>query len=142
MFQTPFPLDETRIITAIRAAEAHTSAEIRVSVDRKAQHAAKDAAAQAFHRLGMHDTLHRNGVLILVQPTAKRFAVLGDRGIHAKVGQVFWDDQAHQLSRAFAAGRFTEGLEAAIAELGRQLALHFPPDVENPNELSDQIDRS
>jgi uncharacterized membrane protein len=141
MFKAKLPFDEARVIAAIRAAESRTSAELRVSVDRKAEHPPKEAAARAFHRLGMHQTEHRNGVLILIQPKAKRFAVLGDRGIHAHAGQAFWDRLAGLLSEAFAKGQFTEGLEAALAEAGRQLAEHFPAKSGNPDELPDSIDR-
>ncbi len=142
MFTAKLPFDEARIIAAIRAAESQTSAELRVSIDRKAEHPPKEAAARAFHRLGMHRTQYRNGVLILIQPKAQRFAILGDRGIHTHVGQAFWDRLARLLSEAFAQGQFTEGLEAALVEAGRQLAEHFPAEPGNPDELPDSIDRT
>ncbi len=49
------------------------------------------AAERAFDRLGMDRTKDRNGVLFFIVPSRKRFVVLGDEGIHAKVGQEFWD---------------------------------------------------
>ena len=58
-------------------------------------------ARKAFVRLGMDRTAQRNGVLIFLVPSRKRFAVLGDEGIHAKVGQDFWDEAAACLSAHF-----------------------------------------
>lgn len=141
MFKRRTFFDEARIVAALRTAEAGTSGELRVSVDPKADLPAQEAAARAFRRLGMHRTAHRNGVLILVQPNVKRFAVLGDRGLHAKVGQAFWDGIAEGLKAHFAEGRFTEGLEAALAQVGEELARHFPAEPGNPDELPDAVDR-
>ena len=89
----------------------------------------------------MAKTEHRNGVLIYLMPRRRRFTVLGDAGIHGAVGQAFWESIAAALSERFKAGDFTGGLEHGIAEVGRQLAKHFPiREGENPNELPDQVD--
>lgn len=133
-------LDPERVVSAIHAAEAACSAEIRVSVSGALWGDPRKRAEKAFVKLGMAKTMHRNGVLIYLMPHRKRFAVLGDAGIHAAVGQAFWDSIASALSERFKSGDFTGGLEHGIAEVGAQLAKHFPVEGRNANELSDQID--
>lgn len=134
-------LDPERVVSAIRHAEAACSAEIRVSVSDAWWGDPRKRAEKAFIRLGMADTQHRNGVLIYLMPHRRRFAVLGDSGIHAAVGQAFWDATAAAMGERFKSGDFTGGLEHGIAEAGRQLAKHFPAgEGGNPNELPDQVD--
>ena len=70
-------LDHNRIVGAIREAEAKTSGQIRVYVQRG--ELAGDPVIEAqeqFQRLGMQATKERNGVLIFVLPRARKLAVL------------------------------------------------------------------
>jgi uncharacterized membrane protein len=134
-------IDTKRIKAAIAAAERETSGEIRVSVARFFWGAVRPAAERAFARLGMTATKERNGVLFFIVPARRRFVVLGDEGIHAKVGQEFWEALAGKMSGHFQKDEFTEGLVEAIGEAGRQLAAHFPYDAATDvNELADDID--
>ncbi len=134
-------VDVERVKAAIAAAERVASGEIRVSVSRFFWGSVRRAAEKAFLRLGMTRTKDRNGILFFIVPARKRFTVLGDAGIHAKVGQEFWESLAGVMSGQFRKGEFTEGLVAAIEEAGRQLAAHFPcnPAVD-VNELADDVD--
>ncbi len=134
-------VDEEAIRKAIEAAERMTSGEIRVSVSTFFWGSVRRAAERAFVRLGMTATKERNGVLFFVVPSRRRFVVLGDEGIHARVGQELWDRLAEVISERFRAGDFTGGLEAGIAEAGRRLAEHFPHLGERDvNELPDAVD--
>jgi uncharacterized membrane protein len=64
--------------------------------------------------------------------------VLGDAGIHARVGQPFWDALVADLVERFAADDPQGGLLAAIAALGEALSSHFPHDpATDRNELPD-----
>ncbi|PYS02165.1 MAG: hypothetical protein DMG12_14340, partial [Acidobacteria bacterium] len=98
------------------------------------------AADKAFLRMNMTRTRDRNGVLFFVVPARRKFVVLGDRGIHEKVGQEFWDRVVAVVSDKFREGDFTEGLVRGIEEVGEQLATHFPHEADDKNELSDKID--
>jgi uncharacterized membrane protein len=135
-------IDPERITQCIQNAESKTSGEIRVSVSSFFFGDPERRARRTFVRLGMAKTRHRNGVLIFVVPSRKRFVILGDAGIHEKVGQAFWDQAKTTLAEHFLKAKFTEGLEAAITQLGDALALHFPPDDDGPNELPNAIDQS
>lgn len=115
-----------RVVAAIRLAETKTSGEIRVLVER---HKAADpvATAQAyFNRLGMAKSPHRNGVLILVAPRSRSFAVIGDSGVHEKCGDGFWSELAEAMGAYFRRGDFTEGLLHGIERAGEVLAKSFP----------------
>ncbi len=134
-------LDVPRIEAALRAAEQRTSGEIRVSVAPLFWGNVLKAAERAFVRLGMTGTKERNGVLFLVVPSRRRFVVLGDEGIHARVGQGFWEDVARAVSERFKDKDFTGGLVEGIEEVGRQLEQHFPHRGErDENELPDSVD--
>lgn len=134
-------IDVERVKAAIAAAERSASGEIRVSVSRFFWGSVRRVAEKAFVRLGMTATKDRNGILFFIVPSRKKFTVLGDAGIHAKVGQEFWDSLAGHMAEHFRKGAFTEGLVAAIEEAGRQLAAHFPCDPSTDvNELPDEVD--
>jgi uncharacterized membrane protein len=133
-------LDVKRIEDALRAAEQRTSGEIRVSVSRFFWGDVRQAAERAFTRMGMTATRERNGILFFVVPARRRFVVLGDQGIHTKVGQQFWDKLAQALSAKFRTGDFTGGLVDAIALAGEELARHFPHTEADVNELPDRVD--
>jgi uncharacterized membrane protein len=134
-------VDVGRIRAAVAEAERTTSGEVRVSVARFFWGSVRKAAERAFARLGMTKTKDRNGILFFIVPARKKFVVLGDVGIHAKVGQEFWDGLARLMSGHFRKGEFTEGLVEAIGEAGRKLAAHFPYDAASDvNELADDVD--
>jgi uncharacterized membrane protein len=134
-------IDSNRVKAAIDQAELQTSGEISVSVARLFWGDVEKAAWKAFARLGMTRTKERNAVLIFVIPARRRFVVLGDSGIHEKVGQAFWTSVAATLSEHFRNGDFTSGLVAAIESIGDQLAAHFPYDAgSDTNELSNEVD--
>lgn len=134
--------DTERIQQAIREAERETSGEIRVSVARHYFWGdIRRVAEKAFERLGMTATKERNGVLFFVAPLRRRFVVLGDAGIHERVGQEFWERVTAAMTEDFRRGDFTAGLERGIREAGRELATHFPCDrPRDINELSDEVD--
>jgi uncharacterized membrane protein len=134
-------IDADRVKKAIEEAERETSGEIRVSVAPFFWGSVRRVAEKAFERLNMHKTKDRNGVLFFVVPSRKRFVILGDEGIHAKVGQDFWDSLAALVSEHFRKGEFTEGLVRGIEEAGLKLAAHFPYNAATDvNELPDDVD--
>jgi uncharacterized membrane protein len=134
-------LDVERVRRAIVEAEKRTSGEIRVSVARFFWGRMRPVAERAFRRLEMASTGQRNAILFFIVPSRKRFAVLGDEGIHAKVGQEFWDEIAAVMAEDFRKGKFTDGLVRGIETAAEALAIHFPHDAATDvNELPDDID--
>jgi uncharacterized membrane protein len=120
-------LEHDRIVQAIRDAESRTSGEIRVYIQRGKLNVDPLIAAQRkFHRLGMHRTPERNGILIFVTPRAHKFAVVGDKAVHEKCGEQFWQRLVDSMREHFRNERFSHALVEAIEEAGKALATHFP----------------
>jgi uncharacterized membrane protein len=135
-------LDTEKIEHAIAAAERLTSGEIRVSVAPLFWGSIEHAARRAFERLEMHRTRDRNGVLFFIVPSRRKFYVLGDAGIHARVGTDFWRSVVEVMAPHFRRGEFTEGVLRGIATLAERLAEHFPHQgTGDSNELPDRVDR-
>lgn len=134
-------IDGDTVTRAIETAERQSSGEIRVSVSTYFWGDVRKTAEAAFTRLGMNRTAERNGILFFVVPSRRAFVVLGDEGIHAKVGQAFWDAIAAAMSDRFRKGDFTGGLVLGITEAGTRLAEHFPHQGElDRNELANEVD--
>jgi uncharacterized membrane protein len=133
-------LEHERIVEAIREAESRTSGEIRVFIQRgKSKSDPLVAAQRKFHRLGMHKTHQRNAVLIFVAPRAHKFAVVGDKAIHEKCGDEFWQRTVDRMRMHFQTEKFTDALVEAIRDVGRVLATDFPKTRADTNELPDEI---
>ena len=133
-------LEHDRIVNAIKAAEAKTSGQIRVFLQRgKFEEDALSRARQKFAQLGMEKTGERNAVLIFVAPRAQKFAVVGDEGVHRKCGEKFWQDLVARMREHFLREDFTEALMEAITATGQLLAKYFPRSGPAPNELPDEI---
>src|SRR6516165_683466 len=103
-------IDREKIKKAIQAAEHRTSGEICVSVAPFFWGSVEKAADKAFVRMGVARTKHRNGVLFFVVPSRRKFVVLGDSGIHERVGQEFWHRVVAAVAAKFREGDFTGGI--------------------------------
>ena len=136
-------LDHARITAAIVEAERQTSGQIRVYVCHHDVSDAVSAARERFGKLDMDKTAVRNSVLIFIAPEARKYAVVGDEGIHRKCGaDDFWKSVVGVTMRPLLKEeRYTEAIVAAVGEIGRELAAHFPPVAGAPaNELPDGVE--
>lgn len=131
--------DLDAVTAAIAAAEATTSAEIRVHLDAQCPGEAVARAIEVFERLGMQHTAERHGVLVYVSIEDHKLAVIGDRGIHERVGQAYWDRLVEAVLGHFREARPRDGLAQAVGELGSVLRRHFPRRPDDVNELPDQV---
>ncbi|MBI2159156.1 MAG: TPM domain-containing protein [Candidatus Rokubacteria bacterium] len=138
--------DFDAIAQAIEEAESRTSAEIRVHLERRVPRRlfrrTPDPLTRARHvfaRLGMHTTAARNGVLIYLAVSDRKLAVVGDEGIHARVGDQHWDGVRDRMIEKLRAGAARDALLGAIGEVGRELAVHYPPRRGDVNELGDEV---
>ena len=131
--------EEAEVLAAIRALERRTSGEIRIHVEHRLRRPPLDEAKRVFAALGMHRTAERNGVLILLAPGQRAFAIFGDEGIDAVTDEDFWESTARAMRPHFARGAYVAGLVAGIREAGEALAAHFPYRDDDVNELPDDI---
>jgi len=124
---------------AIVDAEAGTSAEIRVHLDHACPGDPMARAAAVFARLGMHRTEARNGVLIYVAIQHRKLAVLGDQGIHERVGDAYWQRLVAEVLAHFREAHPRDGFLHAVGALGAALHQHFPRAPDDHNELRDEV---
>jgi len=124
---------------AIMNAELDTSGEIRVHIENTCTGDALDRALAIFSKLEMEKTENHNGVLLYLAVKNRKFAIIGDSGIHATVTEIFWDSIRNKMMDRFRENLFTEGLIEAIGETGKQLKTYFPYHTDDKNELSDEI---
>ena len=132
-------LQHDAIVKTIAQAEEKTSGEIRVFISRKEPEDPVAAAQKTFLHLGMDKTKEKNGVLIFVAPRVRKFAVIGDAAVHARCGDEFWKEVAHEISTHFRKGDFSEGILHGITRAGKLLAEHFPHHPGDKNQLPDDI---
>jgi uncharacterized membrane protein len=130
---------QAQIRDAIKEAEGETSGEIRVHIETRLTGNVLDRAAWIFQKIGMHTTENKNGVLFYLAVKDKKFAIIGDGGINAKVTETFWDKTKNVLQKHFRNEKFTEGLIEGILMAGQQLKEHFPHKRDDINELPNEI---
>jgi uncharacterized membrane protein len=130
---------QAQILASVREAELETSGEIRVHIETTLKGDVLDRAAWLFKKLDMDKTAERNGVLFYLAVEDRKFAIIGDAGINAKVHEDFWNEISEVLKNNFKEGKFTEGLSKGIIMAGNQLKTHFPHSLDDVNELPDEI---
>jgi len=127
------------IIKSIENAELNTSGEIRLHVEDTCKINPVDRAIEIFEKLEMHKTELRNGVLFYLATKDKKIAVIGDKGINDIVTENFWDDVKNEIINQFKNNLFSEGICKGIEMAGEKLKMHFPFQVGDTNELSNDI---
>jgi uncharacterized membrane protein len=138
---TEFFSDEQKqqIRAAIERMEQKTSGEMRLHVEGDCKGDAYERAVQLFHKLHMQKTKYRNAVLFYLAVNHKKFAIVGDEGIHKKVPDNFWVTVKDHVITQFKAGKFTEGICEGIDMTGEMLQKYFPHHQDDKNQLSDDI---
>ncbi|MGC7559393.1 TPM domain-containing protein [Pasteurella sp. PK-2025] len=138
------PIDKQQVEKAISQLEQQTSAELRVYVEQKIPKKAKvntgfERALQVFDKLEMQQTERRNAVLIYVAWKSHQCAIIGDQGIHQYVGDLFWRQQCELMVKSFRQEGYTQGIMAAIENIGKELANYFPIQPDDKNELDNEV---
>jgi uncharacterized membrane protein len=87
----------------------------------------------------MHETKERNGILIYLDFTHKKLAIIGDIGIHEKVGIEFWERTKADLINEFKSSNFLQGICNSVSLLSEKLSSYFPNTDSNTNELSNEV---
>ena len=134
--------DFDAITAAIAKAEAETSGQIKVHLERRVHGGTADALARArdvFAQLGLHRTDGRDAVLIYLAIEDRKLALVGDEGIHARVGDEYWTVVRDHMVRSLRAGAPRQALVHAVEEVGRVLREHFPRRPGDANDLSDEV---
>lgn len=131
--------EQDLIVDAIKTAEKNTSGEIRVHLESICWGDSMERAKKVFTKLKMHETKEQNGILIYIATENRKMAVIGDAGIHKKLGAEYWNRIVQELVSKFKEGHHAQGLAAAIIDCGNQLKHYFPYSNDDKNELNDSI---
>jgi uncharacterized membrane protein len=101
---------------------------------------ARERAITLFGKLRVWDTEQNNGVLIYLLLAERRIEIVADRGLNRHVSPAQWQALVAGMADAFHAGRFEEGLHAAVDAVGGLLRQHFALAAGQPdtNELPDE----
>jgi uncharacterized membrane protein len=138
--------DFEAIAQAVEEAERATSAEVRVHLERRVP-VARGAgrgdtlrrARDVFAHLGMHRTALRHGVLVYLAFEDRQVAIVGDEGIHARVGDAYWPQIRDLMVERLRRGEARAAVVDAVRELGLALGRHFPRQRGDTDELSDSV---
>ena len=133
------PAEQASVQQAIAKAESQTTGEIRVHIDRKCAKDPLDQATKLFLQLGMDKTEFRNAALIYLALYDHKVAIVGDEALNKVVPTHFWEDECELMIAHFKNGNISQGLCAGIAEVGKELAVYFPSNENEENELSNEI---
>jgi uncharacterized membrane protein YgcG len=145
-------LDEvalTRLQTRVQSSETRHRGEIRVCVEAGLplsylwrDGTPRERALAMFGKLRVWDTEHNSGVLIYLLLAERAIEIVADRGLNQHVSPEQWHTLTQGMSAAFKAGRFEQGLVAAIDAVDALLNRHFAlaAGAVNPNELPDRPD--
>jgi uncharacterized membrane protein len=98
-----------------------------------------DRAVDIFKKLEMHKTALRNGVLFYVAVNDRKFVIIGDAGINAKVPEGFWNEIKELVFGYFKDGKIADGLMEGIRLTGESLNFYFPREAADVDELSNEI---
>lgn len=133
--------EKQQIIAAIQRAEQRTSGEVRIFVENRCEYVDPlMRAKEVFYSLKMTETAQRNAVLLYMAIKDRQLAIFGDEGIHAKVGNAFWNDEVKKILKQFNRENYAEGVVQIITDIGEALAFNFPYDgTTDKNELPDEI---
>jgi uncharacterized membrane protein len=136
------PQEQQFLIDTIGKAEQSTSGEIRLHIENFCFGSEVKAAQKVFLKLGMQRTAERNGVLIYIATRSRKVAIVGDEGIHQKLGTSYWEQLVAKLTEKFKASGKTEKAQAladCIIDCGMQLGKFFPLKSDDKDELSNSI---
>lgn len=131
--------EQEQIANTIADAEKATSGEIRIAVEKHCHGSAFERAIEYFAKLDMDKTAQRNGVLIYLASEDHKFAIIGDKGINNVVPEDFWETTQVAMKAHFSSGNLAEGIIAGVALAGEKLALFFPYQSGDVNELPNDI---
>jgi putative membrane protein len=104
--------------------------------------AVRRRAEREFARHGIARTAGRTGVLLMLSAAERRAVLLADRAIHEKVAEGTWDAIVARVAGEVREKRAAAGLAAAVGEIGRVLAEHFPREKGDANELPDEVEET
>lgn len=88
--------------------------------------------------LALPKTTAETAVLIFVSLKENVAEIIVDKAIATKVSADYWEQVDQKLIESIKSGKHSEGIIAAVNEIGNTLATHFPRTSDDRNELPDR----
>lgn len=140
-----FSEENLKIISqVISEIEKNTSGEIRLCVQEERgilekNKTPRELALQEFVLLEMHKTKDRTGVLIHIMIAERKFEIIADEGINAKIEERMWDEIKEKMRTEFRKENYLEGILFCVRAIGTTLQEEFPCSDEDKDELSNDV---
>ncbi len=93
----------------------------------------------AFAGHGLHYTKNHTGILIFASLLERRVVVLADRGINERVAPGTWQVVVDTVTDSLKSGKPCDGFCNAIERCGDILAVHFPRQTDDQDELPNTL---
>ena len=95
-----------------------------------------EAAFMQFYASGLYRTRESNGVEIYLSLFERKVVVIGDRGIHLKMGDEHWQSVRDLIILGIKRDDARGGICAAIESCGKALAQYFPPRADDIMQIA------
>ena len=102
-------------------------------------HKVHTAAMMSFYRNGVYNTKNKTGILIYVSLAERMVVVVGDEGIHHKVGDEAWKDVIKIIINGIKTKKLEQGIIDGIESCRGLLKTHFPITADDKNELDNKV---
>lgn len=96
-------------------------------------------AFQLFAERGLHQTREHTGLLILVSELEHRVVILGDSGLHARVGETGWQHHVDALVKRIREGETVTGVLEVLESIEASATSALPARTDDVNELPDSV---
>jgi uncharacterized membrane protein len=127
------------IVSQIASIELITIGELRIHVEDLCSGDPYLRAVEVFNKLEMYKTISQSGIIIYLASEDKKLSIIGDKGIHDKVGAGFWTQIVADVNEEITQKSVFEGISLAVDLVGKKLIEHFPEQNKPVNELSNEI---
>jgi putative membrane protein len=111
----------------------------RILPQRRIAEAVHLRSLAAFAGQGLHHTRDETGILLFASLLEHRVVVLADRGIDSKVEPGTWQTVVDTITQGLERGKACDGFCKAIERCGDILAVHFPAQKNDQNELANKL---
>jgi uncharacterized membrane protein len=116
------------IVNAIRLVEESSTGQIRVHLSKRwVERNTLQRTQHLFDYYKQADNVPNNNlVLIYVNLRKKKFAILGDEGIHQAVGNHYWSEIAQELKENLQSTESEGAIALTVTSIGHAMKKYFP----------------